>query len=235
MIKAVLIDIDDTLLDFVAATKEAMRVGFEKFSLGKYDESVHEIFKGINSKMWRDLEEGSITFEELKRTRWNNVFKALNITFDGYEFELYFREFLFNCAIHVDGAKELLDYLKGKYVLACASNGPFEQQINRLKVGGFYNYFNHHFISEAVGHQKPSKEFFSFCLNEINERLSNGGKEKLLPDEVIMIGDSLTSDIAGAIGSGIKCIYFDSHKKGSPDNIKPDYTVTSLKEICKIL
>lgn len=229
MIKAVLFDIDNTLLDFDAYVRQAMREGFEEFGLCEYNDGMYDTFTRINSGLWHDIEKGKLTFDELLHIRWNKVFEALGIHFDGYEFEKHFRGKLFTNAIPVDGAHDILDYLSGKYILAAASNGPYEQQINRLKVGGMYEILSYHFISEKIGASKPSPEYFAYCMNEINK----GREESILPCEVMMIGDSLTSDMAGARGYGMKTCYFDRHGKGTDESV--DYVINNLSEIKNIL
>ena len=77
------------------------------------------------------------------------------IGFDGSAFEDYFRKRLFYSAVPEDGAEDLLEYLSGKYTLCAVSNGPYEQQINRLRVGKMIRYFSHCFISSQIGAQKP--------------------------------------------------------------------------------
>ena len=106
-------------------------------------------FKTINDGLWKRLELKEITFEYIKSSRFNMVFKELGIDFDGVVFEKYFREQLHSNAIPMDGALDVLDYLNNKgYVLGVASNGPYEQQINRLTVAGMIKYFDFLFISE---------------------------------------------------------------------------------------
>ena len=235
MIRAVLLDIDDTLLDFDAYVKTSMKDGFERFGLAVYDDSMFGIFKQVNSEMWKKLERGEITFEELKRHRWNNVFSALGISFDGVAFEKYFRDCLFNSAIHVDGAEETVKYLSSRYRTYVASNGPYEQQLNRLRVGNLFSYFSGFFISEKIGAQKPSAEFFDYCMEEINENASNQGEAPVTPAEVIMIGDSLSSDMTGAINYGMKTCLFDKHGTGKTNGLPIDHIVDKLESIKQLL
>ena len=231
MIKAVFLDIDDTLLDFDAYVRQSMKAGFEKFQLGAYDENVYQIFKKINTQVWHELEQGKLSYEELLKTRWNRVFSAMNIDYDGVIFEKYFKDCLFDSAIPVSGAMDLLQYLKGRYLLCAASNGPYDQQVNRLKIGGMLPFFSHLFISGQIGHAKPSKEFFDHCLHVVNADRA----EKILPSEILMIGDSMTSDMAGALDSGIKTCYFDKNRKGNPLCLPIDHIVSSLAELHNIL
>ena len=164
MIKVVLIDIDNTLLSFSGYVKEAMRDGFSSFGLKPYTDDMFPVFEEINNSLWRQIEQGTLTFEELMKCRWNLIFKALEIDFDGEVFEEFFRKNLFYSAVPEDGALDLLNYLCRKYTLCAASNGPYEQQMNRLRIGKMRDCFTHCFISSQIGAQKPSRQFFDYCL-----------------------------------------------------------------------
>lgn len=254
MIKAVFLDIDNTLLDFDAYVKDSMKVGFEKYGLKKYEDWMFPIFQEINHEMWGRLEQGTLSYQELLKIRWNKVFEALGISFDGWEFEQFFKDYLFDSAIPVEGAMELLEYLKGKYVICAASNGPYEQQVNRLTKGGMIGYFDYLFISERIGVAKPSKLFFETAIRELNQKgsvrenvtrknLENESPEQksleegnqILPEEILIIGDSLTSDMTGGIDSGLKTCLFDWKCGGDTKGLPIDYVVHTLKEIQEIL
>ncbi len=231
MPKVILIDIDDTVLSFQGYVRESMESGFEAFGIGPFEEDMLSVFHQVNSVLWRRLEKGTLSFEELKKIRWNLVFEKLGISADGVKFEEYFRSRLFDSAILVDGAMELLEYLNGKYILCAASNGPFLQQKNRLSVGGVLEFFTHLFISEEIGHSKPSKEFFSVCL----DRLNQGAENFISPRDVLIIGDSLSSDIAGGLAAGIQTLFYNPEEKEIPPEIKPDFVVNTLAQIRNIL
>lgn len=231
MIKALFFDIDNTLLSFDGYVKQSMQTGFEKYGLKKYEPYMFGVFTRENNALWRALERGEISFEQIKACRWNNIFAALGIEFDGAEFETYFRSELNKSAIPVEGAKDTLEYLSGRCVLCAASNGPFEQQINRLALGGLHRYFDFFFISEEMGASKPSKEYFDICM----ARLNDGRPEEILPEECMMVGDSLTSDMAGGIGAGMKTCFFDPSWGKPPDDIRPDHVINALCELKKII
>lgn len=230
-IKAVFIDVDDTLLDFAPTCEAALKAGFEKFALGEYKDEALDHFLNVTSEMWREIERGYIGYGELREQRFNRVFERIGISFDGRIFENFFAAFLFESAIEVSGATELLDYLYGKYVLCTASNGPYAQQINRLKNADMLKYFDFNFISENIGASKPSKEFFSRALSVLNA----GREEKILPCEVIMIGDSLSSDMTGGIESGLKTCFVDRKGIKNTGTLSVDHTVRKLKDIAEIL
>lgn len=111
----IFIDIDNTLLDFDAYIRQTMREGFAHFGLKPYEPYMEAVFHRENGKLWRQIEQGTLTFRELEEIRWDRVFAALDIAFDGQVFEKYFRAALYDSAIPVDGAMELLEALHGKY------------------------------------------------------------------------------------------------------------------------
>lgn len=235
MIKAVFMDIDNTILDFDKYIQTALKDGFQKFGLPGYHDGIYDVFVSINNGLWRDLEKGILTMEALFEIRFQRIFDALHISFDGRVFERFFADCLYDSAIPIDGAKDVLSYLKEKYILCAASNGPYDQQVNRLKRADMLDFFRHLFISGRVGASKPSEAFFTHCLTEVNRAQMNAGETPLTPDEIIMIGDSMSSDIAGARNMGMKTCFFDKHNKGSAAASGADYTISSLASLKTIL
>lgn len=225
MIKTVFIDIDNTLLDFDVCATFAMSKGLEKYGR-KYEDGFFACFKKINDELWRRIENGALTKDGLKKIRWNLVFDAFGIKgIDGCEFEDVFHDFLAVSAEPVCGADELLSYLSGKYKLYATSNGPYNQQNFRLEKADMKKYFSGLFISEAVGAMKPSKEFFDYCFENIDENRN----------EVIIVGDSLSADIDGGNNAKIKTIWFNHDKIEVPAVKTWDYYVESLNDIKNIL
>ncbi len=227
MIKTVFLDVDNTLICFQKSGVLAVKSTFEKNGINFSEEYMPAFFR-TNERLWDLVEKGELTREEMYKIRFTKVIEALGIktTADTYKMEKDFRHALFDIAEPVDGAKELLEYLSKKYRLCIASNSIYAQQENRLKKVGFYQYFDKIFVSEKVGYSKPQKEFFDGCFAQLD-----GEK----PEEVIMIGDSLTADIKGAREYGMKTIWYN-HLKVIPPKIKIyDYTVNSLLDIKHIL
>lgn len=138
-----------------------MREGFAHFGLKPYEPYMEAVFHRENGKLWRQIEQGTLTFAELEAIRWDRVFAALDIAFDGQVFEKYFRAALYDSAIPVDGAMALLKALHGKYPLAVASNGPYDQQLHRLELVGMKRYFDWFFVSERLGASKPPGPFLT--------------------------------------------------------------------------
>lgn len=228
--KVIFIDIDNTLLSFSEYVKHTMQTGFEHFELKRYEPYMYDIFTEENNKLWHRIEQGTLVFSELEKVRWNIIFARLGIDFDGTVFEKYFRRALYDSAIPMPYADEMLRYLSGKYILCVASNGPYEQQVHRLEVVGMKRYFDYIFISEKLGSSKPSEEFFKRAFAELN----SGREEVIMPADTIIIGDSLTSDIDGGRNYGMKTCFYNVGGVQS-DSIKADYVIDELNEVEGIL
>ena len=223
-IKAVFIDIDNTLLDFDKCALWSMQKAFNDYGLS-FENSMLDTFNMINNRLWLRIEKGELTKEELYACRWNMIFALLGIDVDGVEFENVFYSYLTESAEPVDGALDLLKYLHGKYLVCAASNASYAQQIKRLNNAGMTEYLDRIFISEQIGFSKPQKEFFERCFEKISP---------IAPAETVMIGDSLTADIEGGASFGMKtCRY--NHNLTNESSDLPDFTVCSLSEIKKYL
>lgn len=214
----VLIDVDDTLLDWHKSATLAMQRSFA--AVGRpFPEHLPEVFFDVNEDLWRQIERGELDKPGLYAIRWNRVFAKAGIDLDGPPFEKHFLAALPTCAVPVAGAVELLRRLAGKYVLCAASNASHAQQMSRLRTSGIEVFFDHVFTSERMGAEKPSRAFFDACIRELGS-----------PDlcEIAFIGDSPTADVAGAREAGLYCIHFDWRGHGP---CGADLTVSSLDEI----
>ena len=225
MITNVLIDVDNTLLDFNKCAEEAIKICFSKWNLA-YSDKVFPVFIEVNDSLWQKIETGEIDKKTLYQIRWKTIFDKLGIDANGPVFEQDFRNVFTDSKEAVDGAYEILDYLSKKYTVSVASNASYQQQLIRLSNADMLKYFAHIFNSEQIGHPKPEPKFFDACF----EKLGNIPKE-----EVIIIGDSLSADINGGAVYGIKTLWFNYGKADIPNNVKADFIVNSLDEIKNIL
>lgn len=222
MIKAIFLDIDDTILDFNACARQSMLNAFNDFG-GGFEEYMFPVFLSINDSLWAKIEKEELTREQLHEVRWNTVFAALGVKLDGVEFEKRFIYHLNRIAVPIDGAEDLLEYLSGKYLLYGASNGPQAQQERRLEAAGMLKYFQRVFTSAGVGHSKPGKDFFAACFAQTG----------LEPCECVMLGDSIRADISGGKACGMTTVWFDA--SGAGEDSSADYRVSALGEIKGIL
>lgn len=220
----VFIDIDDTLLDFTKCANDAIKSACNKFGV-PYTTTLVDTFHPINLDLWHKLEKKEVTKEKLFDTRFQIVFDKLGIKADGIAFETAFRENFHESAILVDGARDLLEYLRSKYKVYVASNASMHQQTNRMKRAELDGYIDGYFVSEEIGFPKPQKEFFDACFKALPD---------VKPQDVVMIGDSLSADIKGACEYGLKTIWYN-HRNEPTSDVKCDYIVSRLSEVKNIL
>ena len=225
MKKAIFFDIDNTLLDFDACSEVAIRLGFEERGL-VWRHELYATFVRVNNSLWEALERGELTQEGLYAVRFDRVFEAMGIACDGADFERSFRVRLHDLAIPMAGAAELLLSLKERFRLFAASNGPHEQQVNRLRSAGLLGSFEEVFTSERMGHSKPGREFFDECF-----ALLPG----LTPADCVMVGDSLTADIAGALDYGMEAIWLNLSGAPAPEEYPGLLCAADLEEIGALL
>lgn len=222
---AVMLDVDDTLLDFKKAERAALTKAFTRLGLPTDDNLLKE-YSEINISQWELLEEGKITRQQTLEGRFDILFRRHGIDFPGAEANAMYEELLSQGHYFMDGAPELLEALKGKYDLYIASNGVAKVQAGRLSSAGIAPYFKGIFISETMGADKPSREYFDLCFARM---------ENFDPERTIIVGDSLTSDIRGGINAGIKTCWVNSRRRPARDDIRPDWVIYSLSELPPLL
>lgn len=225
MIRYVLFDVDDTLLDFGKAEAAAIRKTFERIGIPVTDELIRR-YSEINAQQWSRFEKGEITREKLLTERFDILFSELGINVPSEMAQASYEYLLGIGHYFVDGAEELLEALKDKYELYIVSNGNASVQDRRLKSAGIIPYFKDIFISERVGFNKPSAEFFDACFEHIS------GFEK---DKAIIVGDRLSSDILGGINAGVKTCWFNPNGEEPDPDIPADYEIKHLGELPALL
>lgn len=216
-IKTVFLDVDNTLLDFQKAQHNAL---CDAFALLGYpvDDEILTKYDLHNKSYWKKFENGEITRERLVIERFETFFASLGIDGDAVKCERLYREALGEQADYMDGAKEGLIYLSGKYPVCLVTNGLKKTQYSRIAKSGIDKYVDRIFISEEVGYRKPQREFFTYAL-------SVSGAS---PAHTVMIGDGYSGDICGARDMGIRTIWYNpSSKIGSADIIMHDWSEIS--------
>ena len=225
MIKAVLFDSDDTILDFTLAEHIALKKTLTEVGIEPGDETI-SLYSSINKRHWEMLERGELTREQVLVQRFDRLFEALGIDADSAATQASYEHNLSQGHYFIPGAVELLEALWGKYKLYMVTNGNEKVQVPRLESADIGHFFEDIFISQRIGYDKPRIEFFEACF------------AKMLPyakDEMIIIGDSLTSDILGGINAGIHTCWFNPHGKQGRADIVPEHIVKNLDEIPDLL
>lgn len=226
MCKAVFLDVDNTLLDFNACATLSLRRAFARVGVARDAAEAFPVFRRVNDALWLSLERGEITREQLHAVRFTRVFEALGVEADAAAAEQTFFTGLHDTAEPVDGARELLAYLHGKYRVYVASNSSYDQQHRRLGLAGMLPDIDALFVSASLGANKPSRAFFDACFAQL---------PGLAPGECVMIGDSLSADIAGAADYGMRTVWFNHDHVPVPSPCPADHVVDRLAEIRDIL
>lgn len=222
----ILLDIDDTLLDFQANEKESFVRVLNEYGY-KNPLSYLPVYKKVNDKLWKDYEQGKIEKTEVLNTRFSKTMREFGIEIDGSEWEVKYRSCLNEGAQMIEDAEEVCQWLKGKYRLFIISNGVAATQKRRLKASGLEKYFEEVFISEEAGAQKPSEEFFSY----VEKHIPGFDKRKAL-----IVGDSYSSDIKGGLRYGIDtCWFIRGDVKEQEQQEKSTYRISRLKQLKDIL
>lgn len=227
MIKYILWDIDNTLLNFDHADRYALRSCFEKYALGSLTEELSVQYKKINSWYWDQLAANKLTKIEVLEGRFKEFFSKNGFPLDIVkDFNLDYQKFLGEVVEFTDQAKETVLSLKGKYIQCAATNGTLIAQRGKLKNSGLSEILDKFFISDLIGYEKPDKRFYEAVFEEI------GDPDK---DAYLMVGDSLVSDMTGGINAGIKTVWYNPKSLVNDKNLNIDYEIKRIDEIFKIL
>ncbi|AIQ27724.1 MULTISPECIES: YjjG family noncanonical pyrimidine nucleotidase [unclassified Paenibacillus] len=223
--ECILFDADDTLFDYGMAESHALYHAFAHFGLPTGAEDYAASYKAINHSLWKDFEQGRITSAALRVERFNRLFAAHHLELKPDEFSEAYLRFLGEGTFLIQGAIELCGELAGCR-LAIITNGIKDVQQSRIKGSPLSEVFEAIIISEETGYQKPETGIFDYAF----ERLKITDKSK-----VLIVGDSLTSDIQGGINYGIDTCWFNPLEKPGDPDVLPTYEIRSLHELLEIV
>lgn len=219
--QVLLFDVDGTLLNFDAAEKEGIEGLLRHYGVPVTEEHA-ERYHVINKRYWEMLERGERTRDQILSERFEEYFCGFGVSVNGADADQMYRGYVNHNATLVDGAIELLKSLKGRYLLYIVTNGVAGTQYQRLKMSGLDQYFDGIFISEEAGAQKPQAEFFEYCF----EKMGRTDTENML-----IIGDSLTSDMRGGSNAGIDTMWYNPHGQENKTDVHVTYMAKTLEEI----
>lgn len=222
----IIFDADETLFDFKKSERDALRNTMLEFHI-EYDENHHlKVYKEINTAIWKELEDGLITQKKLKVERFKRLSDRLNADFDGAEFAKSYMKHLSFASFLYEDSLTLVESLHKNYRLTIVTNGLKDVQDNRIRKSIIAKYFEDIVVSEEVEVSKPDPKIFEHTLNNIKHT----DKSK-----VLMVGDSLTSDIQGGINFGIDTCWYNPNKILNKTSIKPTYEISNLMELKDVL
>lgn len=227
MIKVILWDMDATLLDFLAAEKAAIRFCFKKHGLGECSDEMLARYTVINRRYWEMLERGEMSKAEILVNRFKTFFETEGIVTDcEKEFNDSYQIALGDTICFRDNGYELVKKLCGQYRQFVVTNGTFVAQERKLRKSGIGELVEDAFISDLIGYEKPSVGFFDHVFEKIGQYDKN---------EVLIIGDSLTSDMQGGNNAGIICCWYNPYHAENTKNVKIDYEIDDLWQLEEIL
>ena len=222
-----LIDADGTLFDYDMAESYALKAMFDSCGFG-YSEAVLLKYRDINSQVWAFYEQGGISREDMFISRFLRLFESVGVQCDdarGFN-EKYLVE-LGKGIFLIDGALEICKEIvrAGKQIFI-VTNGAQTTQQSRIRNSLISEYITDFFVSECVGHQKPKVEFFDYVFAHI---------PKTPKEKILVVGDSLSADIAGGNNAGIDSCWFNADGRVNDIDIMPTYEICRLNELSKFI
>ena len=226
-IKVVLWDIDGTLLNFKAAEKAALNTCFEIHGLGICTDEMLAQYSEINHGYWKRLERGEMTKQEILVGRFAEFFEKQGLDVSkAPAFNEDYQIKLGDTVCFEENAMEVIHALKSMVKQYAVTNGTRVAQKRKLANSGLDQHLEKAFISDEIGVEKPMLGFFDAVWAEIGEYPK---------DEVIIIGDSLTSDMQGGVNAGILTCWYNPNGMENTSGLKLDYEIQNLSQVLEII
>ncbi|MDO4522858.1 MAG: YjjG family noncanonical pyrimidine nucleotidase [Eubacteriales bacterium] len=220
-----LLDADETLLDFKKAEEQAIRATFAQHGLEMNDD-VLAMYSSINQQCWKEFEQGIIDKPTLLAERFRRLFVHLGLDADPNTVRVTYQDQLGLAAFWIDGARELCEELSMSHKIYIVTNGVSATQHSRFAICGLDQLADGVFVSEDVGYQKPRREYFAYVFAQIGE---------FDPEKVLLVGDSLSADIAGGIKAGMDTCWYNPHHHALPKELNPTYVIDDIRKLREIV
>lgn len=221
----VLLDLDNTILDFNTAERRALSRAFQTMGLD-FNDDIAALYHKINNRHWEMLEDGILTRDQVLVRRFEALYRELGREGDAVRTQALYEGYLAEGHWFLPGAEALLKSLRGRCRLFICSNGVQRVQDGRIASAGIAPYFEKIFISEHMGANKPDARFFELCFSQIPD---------FARERTIILGDSLSSDIRGGRNAGILTCWYNPTGKQNGGSVTPDYEIRDLAEFEGIL
>ncbi len=217
----VLFDLDHTLFDFVGSKNAALEGVFAEVGVPG-GAAMIAAYDAINVEVWQALERGEIEHRELGPARFERLAAARGFAADAEAMSASFLHRLGYCGGLLPGAREVLDTLAGRVPMALITNGFSQVQRDRLANFDLDRYFDAVVISAEIGVSKPAAAFFDITFAQLGMPRT---------DEVLVVGDSLTSDMRGGADYGLATCWVNAEGAPTPDDPRIDHVVASVGEV----
>ncbi len=219
-----LVDLDNTILDFDKGAHAALLSTFKKFEFSDLNKLIKS-YHNINRTCWQQFESEEIDVDTLKKQRFRLFVREHNLKIDPDRLNNYYLNKLSEQITEISGARDFLNKCSRRFNLLLATNGFARVQRPKIARSGIAKYFEHIVISEEIGASKPSPEFFKTAFILM-------GKPD--PSSVMIIGDSLSSDIKGGLDFGIHTCWFNRYNSENETEIRPHHTIDQLKKFTEV-
>lgn len=224
--EVIFFDADETLFDFKKSETFALDKLMDNIDTDHDKEHCIDIYKKVNKKIWEEFEKGLISSDDLKVERFKGFASEINLACDAQMLSDMYVEFLGDGSFLYEETTNLLDYLHEKYKISIITNGLSSVQNRRIRNSVVGHYFNDVVISDELKIAKPNPEIFNYALKNLNHDNRS---------TVLMIGDSLSSDIKGGINANIDTCWFNPDKKENLSEAIPKFEIHSLLDLKNIL
>lgn len=226
MIKAILWDIDGTLLDFLKSEDYGIRACLEEIGFHGCDEAMLARYSQINRRHWEALERGELTKQQVLVGRFRCFFQEEGIACPDVEaFNASYQKKLGEHFFENERSLELCGRLRGHVRQYVVTNGTVEAQRNKLRYSGLGELMDGIFISDEIGAEKPTQAFFDAVFASVGS---------LIPAETMIVGDSLTSDMRGGNNAGLICCWYNPRRETNNAGVRVDYEIRSIWEVARI-
>jgi 2-haloacid dehalogenase len=223
----ILFDADDTLFDYSKSESFALTNAFKLIGI-ECSNNIVQSYRFINQQLWYDYEKGIIELELLRSERFKRLFAEhdLMTELNADDFSNNYIKYLGEGTFLIQGAVDICNYFLSHGIrIAVITNGIKEVQLGRINKSELSTSFEHIIISEDAGFQKPHRGIFEYAFNKLNFQ----DKSK-----VLIVGDSLSSDIQGGINYGIDTCWFNPNRKVNSTGIKPTFEINKLEELLSL-
>ena len=220
MITTILWDVDGTLLNFEAAEKAAIRALFQEFGFGVCTDEMLKRYSQINKIYWERLERKEVTRQEVLEGRFLDFFAEEGLDVSAApEFNECYQTSLGDTIVFYDDSYEIVKSLRGKVKQYVVSNGTITAQTKKLRVSGLGELMDGIFLSEQLGVEKPDVHFFEQVFAQTGLTAKT---------QIMIVGDSLSSDILGGNNAGIITCWYNPEHKQSKNSVRIDYELSLI-------
>ena len=220
--RAILFDVDDTLLDFQTGNHNAVNRLMDE--LDYRDSHRYEQYEAINLKCWEELEAGLLTQNQLKVARFVRFFDRYPVVGDPKWAAERFVELLGQQSILLPNALEVVEQIAARLPVAVVTNGITAIQRSRMALSPLKDYLTEMVISEAVGISKPRPGIFKIALDRLGVK----------PRDALMVGDGVNSDIRGANNAGIDACWLNPTGRALPEGVHAEYQISDIRQCVEI-